>query len=456
MADRAKKQSIREGLCLFFYLAGFAVLCGLLIVHQHSSVFMPSVYCPPDEADRYLIPRFIYEFGRLPIGPEREVAISGYGGSYAYLPGLSYILMAGMMRIASLFSGLESTLVLAARSVNLILGLIQAVYLRRIAKRLFSDAWTGWLFCTSILYLPQMIFVHSYVNLDALGLLSITLMLYYLLAMSQDGVSLPKCVGLSAGVVFCLLSYYNCYAFLPGCALLFLFLFLEEKDGKRRYNIRKMLQYSVPVLFMIFLGAGWWFIRSAAIHDGDFLGLRSLAAQQAADRARVGIEMTSPLSDGISFFEFLRTPGMFFWLFCSFIGGYGAMSIFATKPYYLVYVVLYAAAAVGLVLRIRKEGLRKERLPFYATLLLGALINVALWMYYSYAMDYQAQGRYVLPSVIPFAVLIVSGWEGLSGLLPEKVRRFGIPVLMGVLLILSFFFVLLVGLPRYEGFSLLG
>ena len=71
-------------------------------------------------------------------------------------------------------------------------------------------------------------------------------------------------------------------------------------------------------------------------------------------------------------------------------------------------------------------------------------------------MDYQAQGRYVLPSVIPFAVLIVSGWEGLSGLLPEKVRRFGIPVLMGVLLILSFFFVLLVGLPRYEGFSLLG
>ena len=464
MDNKGKK--IRELIFFLLYLSGFVFLCSRLVMHQPAYIFWETMLCPPDEMDRYLIPRFIFEHGRLPFGWEPEVGISGYGGSYAYLPGLSYILMAGAIKLVSYFSQLESSYILAARSVNLLMGVTSACFVWALGKRLFKDRPAGKLLPVMFMYLPQMLFIFSYVNLDACGIMSIVIMSYFLLAMGQDGVNWRNCVGFSIGAVCCILSYYNCYAFLPGSALYFIYLFIEKKDGKYRLKFKEMMIYGGLILLICFAGASWWFIRSAAVNNGDFLGLASLKAQQLKDRARVGLVIEpSPMEKGQSFFEFLATPGLFFWLFISFVADYGATILHTTKPYYMIYGFVFAAGIVALVIsfimsRARKETADKRSIAYSLMLLCGVILNFGLWMFYAYAMDFQRQGRYVLPSALAFFIWICSGYDRIQ--LPEKLKKyekFRNPVIIAILallVILCLYFIFMMAMPAYDGFSLLG
>ena len=48
--------------------------------------------------------------------------------------------------------------------------------------------------------------------------------------------------------------------------------------------------------------AGWWFVRSALLHDGDFLGMRTSAAlaEQLAQPAYKPSQHVTPMSSGYS------------------------------------------------------------------------------------------------------------------------------------------------------------
>ncbi len=81
------KKQIKELVFFLLYIAGFVFLCSRLVVHQPAYIFWDTMLCPPDEADRYLIPRFIFEHGRLPLGGLEVGGIIVYGGSDAYLGG---------------------------------------------------------------------------------------------------------------------------------------------------------------------------------------------------------------------------------------------------------------------------------------------------------------------------------------------------------------------------------
>ena len=51
---------------------------------------------------------------------------------------------------------------------------------------------------------------------------------------------------------------------------------------------------------------------------------------------------------------------------------------------------------------------------------LFCLITVSLSIYYSYTWDYQPQGRYILPVLIPLMFLVTSGVQKLCGLLEKR------------------------------------
>ena len=94
----------------------------------------------------------------------------------------------------------------------------------------------------------------------------------------------------------------------------------------------------------------------------------------------------------------------------------------------------------------RREGALQERkasVLFKVCLLISFLTPIALSMYYSYAVDHQAQGRYCYPMVIALAVFWGMGMEWFLKKVPHDRVRKGIAVAfcLGLTAIMVYVFV---------------
>lgn len=92
------------------------------------------------------------------------------------------------------------------------------------------------------------------------------------------------------------------------------------------------------------------------------------------------------------------------------------MSVNCPEPVYQYYAGVFALGGAGLaaaaVLRLKKRRespLEGRWLLLYALMAAAALITLGLSMYYSYAVDYQAQGRYLYPMLLPIALFTAKG-----------------------------------------------
>ena len=121
----------------------------------------------PDEINRFRVVRFIYENGRLPKGDDPAVLIPGYGGSYAFQPMLTYILDGYLLRAVRVFTERFDVLLVTARLINVAFGMAAAFFTRRLSRLLFPEKMTQWLFSCLVVFLPQSIFLHTYINTDS-------------------------------------------------------------------------------------------------------------------------------------------------------------------------------------------------------------------------------------------------------------------------------------------------
>lgn len=211
------------------YLLGFLALALTLALLQPLANTPPLYGNPPDEHARYLIPQFICKYGKIPTGWEEEVRIPAYGFSYALYNVFPYIVQGYLMRFVSLFTESEVVLLYTARLVNVTFGLLMAVVVYLIGKRVFRDDRFRWLFCFAVTYLPEGLFLHTYVNTDSCCMLSTAMMVYALVCIYQDGISLRNSLWMSGGIILCALSYYNAYGYIVSCILLFLLSFCRRR-----------------------------------------------------------------------------------------------------------------------------------------------------------------------------------------------------------------------------------
>lgn len=394
---------------------------------------------PPDEVNRYKVTQFICNYGFLPTGEEWEVAIGGYGGSYAFQPILPYIFQGIVTGFLSKLSVQEPYLLLAARFVNVFFGVTMAVYIRKLSRLLFSDTLSGWLFCFLIMFLPQNLFLHSYVNTDSCASLSGAMILFACLSGWQRNWHRSDCITLCLGVIFCALSYYNAYGLIVAGALLFFFSFFHRQTTgnfrkrnmhKWRFDCRFFFQKGLPVAIGVLLGAGWWFLRNYAIHDGDFLGLTA----RMENAALTALPEYNPLTritvqgSGVSLWEMLRTPDFFYYLWNSFVARFGPMTLPTFSFLYIWYYRIFWVGFLCSLLPFQKEKTLPgfyplQRLLFHVGMFTAALIPVGLCIYYSYTSDYQPQGRYIMPMLIPFMYFITLGFHKLAGLAESITSR---------------------------------
>lgn len=437
------------------YLAIFALIALLLAWFQPVQATSPILADPPDEFSRITIPQYIWEHGRLPTGFEPEVQIPGYGGSYAFFPYLPYILMGLAGLVVRQFTQSAVVLTMTARLVNVACGLAMAVTIYYLSRRLFRDRGFRWLYCFLVMYWPEQLFLHTYVNTESMSQLSIAMILLALTAMYQDGPDLRHCVLLSAGLIFCLLTYYNAYGYVLAAVVLFCGLFLFRGEPLRK-EMRQMLRYGLPVLLLTVAGAGWWFVRNAVNLDGDLFGMAAMR------KVRAPLENLFPptyLRQGKTILQMFRENDLFSLMVRSFIASYGSNSILAGPGLYLFYkIFLFGGAALAVFFAVypavlgrrnrsktagrclenssgvqsgvacgqpsgkrpagssgQHSGKRSGRRLFFHLVMMAAMLSVGiLWLYYSYAMDYQPQGRYLLATIIPLFYYMTAGWMHLA------------------------------------------
>ena len=447
-----KARGKREKWLTAAYLAVFFLLALTL------AAFQPlrdpeGLTSPPDESDRYAVPRFIYEHGALPTGLEEELRIPGYGSSYGLYNVFPYIVMGGIMRLAGLFTRNPGALLLSARLVNVVSGLLMAWVVRKLSRLLFAKPSWQWLFCLLIVYQPMNIFVHSYVNTDSFCMLSTAMMVYALVRLRRDGMSVPSCLWLAGGMSLCVLSYYNGYGYILCGAILFISYFAGEK----RFDWKGMWRWGLLTAGVVILLSGWWFVRAYIVLDGDILGFRT----QNELALRYGAYAVSPMNTyqarGVGIAGMLRdmlARRFFFKVAGTLIAAYGSLTL-RSYLVYGVYFLIWGAGFAGCVaafLRVLKARRGWRYWFFHLTLLFCVLIPFILYLRYCYAYDYQEQGRYLLPSLVPAMYYVASGLRELSERLsrraPQPARA--LPAVCGILIVCcALWQVYAVALPAY-------
>lgn len=445
------KQS-REKSITLLYFALYLVVALTIALHQPHYDTPPLRSNPPDEHARYLVPLYICHHGTLPTGYEAELFSGDCKWTYGFYTLLPYMIQGYVMRFVSLFTDAPLALLYTGRLVNVAFGLVMAGIVLLLGKRLFRDERRRWLFCFLVTFLPQGLFVHTYVNPDSLCLLSTALMLYGLAKGYSDAFSKGSCAVLTTGVILCALSYYNAYGFILGSMVLFTAYFWKKEGGRWRCDWKAFLRKGIWMSAVVLLCISWSFIRNYVLYDGDFIGLNTMQDLIKS----LGTPRETFQSQGRSLLSMLFGTTFFPKLAVSFIANYGSATLYTWKIIYVFYLAFFGAGAWGLFFQRREDAAfmvqdRWRRNLIHVVMAFCIAMPFILLIRYAYTVDYQAQGRYVLPALIPAMYYVVRGVERLplwSRASEKQKNRLFLAVMSGIvgaLLVTAF----VVALPCY-------
>ncbi|MEA5002691.1 MAG: DUF2142 domain-containing protein [Christensenella sp.] len=364
---------------------------------------------------RYQIPQFIFENGYLPHGAEEAIRNPQWGISYGFAPYVSQIIGVLFMKIAGIFTGDAYAIFMAARLVNVIFATLTVWISFKIAEQLFAQRVYRLLFVVLVAFLPQFIFLSSYINNDMMAIFSTSLIVFAWVTGLKDGWPVKSCVVLGIGMGLCALSYYNAYGFLLlSVVLFFVSNLLLEKRSFREKEFRRSI-YIVIILFAAI--AAWWFIRNYMIYNGDILGFKTTEHYQelyAIDSLKPSMAETIQRA-GIPLGQMLTGKGWLLFSYLSMVGCFGALDIWLPIWIYAVYSAIFAVGMIGCVMAfvafVRSENTKEKRqkLLLGICMALAIVIPVVLSAYYSYTSDYQPQGRYVLSCLLPLMFFMTTG-----------------------------------------------
>lgn len=387
----------------------------------------------PDEPMRYDIPKYIFEHHALPNGNMESLRNEIWGFSYAYYPFfLGPLLSAGFMKLVSIFTMNSFALLVAARFTSVLSGVLVAYFVIKIANMLFGKH-TKWILIAVTTLMPQFIFLSTYVNNDIIAVAGSAMILYaWLLGMNEKW-NLRSCTLLAVGIGVCALSYYNSYGWIL-CSI-FIFFASELWQRRKKLSDKELWKWGIYISIVVLVIISFFFIRNAVMYHGDFLGMSSLT-ESSEMFAREDIKpsnRSTPQNLGMGFGEMLRTTRYIGinWgeaTFESFIAVFSYMTIFAPDWIYNVYKFVLALGVLGVLLsflkKVRKKEAESGTVILGINLLICLLIPIGLSMYYSYATDYQPQGRYCYPMLLALTCFISKGLEHLVLWIPsEKIQR---------------------------------
>ena len=163
--------------------------------------------------------------------------------------------------------------------------------------------------------------------------------------------------------------------------------------------------------------SGWWFIRNAILYNGDFLGLSTsnYYAEMYADAQHKPSALDIPVNKGQSLWFMLKSRLWLPLMARSFIGCFGNASIPLFLWMYIFYGLVLLLGIIGCFMGVKKffPGFKnlesKNTSIFNITMMCAMLVPLFINIYYSYTSDFQPQGRYSMPALIPLMYFISNG-----------------------------------------------
>ena len=364
---------------------------------------MGSRIAGPDEEMRYDIAEWFYQHSSgLPCGYDPGLLNSTWGFSYAYYPYLAYMIGGLFMKLVSVFTTSPLALLRAARMASCLFVTIGAYFTIRTGKELFGRR-KGMLYACLIIFMPAYHYLGTYVNVDSLALMAVSVIVYAWARTLQDGWTWKNCMILAAGMGICMLSYYNAYGW---------------------------------VLFSFF-----FFVLSIG---------RSISSYYSEIYAAKGFKPSdhfTPQGAGWSLWHFItyQDPGWAHnWLIdslLSFFGVFGIFNVYMPETVSKIYFFITWIGMLGMLFTLRSFAWRRRKVTvsrevtqtadlrqtrivrtverenkyrpegIFNLCMIGAVvISFLIFFDYAYTVDIQSQGRYFEPAVYGVMYFAVYGY----------------------------------------------
>lgn len=370
-------------------------------------------FCP-DERMRYDVPKFILNHGLLPNGDEKEIINGIWGFSYAFTPYLPSLISVLFMKIASVFSNDLTVLLMAARMTSILSGTFTFLICYKIGEEIFSSKKIIYLFSLLVALLPQFIFLSTYINNDAFSVLTTALIMLMWIKGIKSNWDYKICVALGVSLGLCALTYYNAYGFILCSIFIYCISCYKAKLTFKEFFIKGII-----IFIAAFIIAGWFFIRNFIIHDGDFLGMTSMyecGEKYALDKYKMSNRETMKV---LGLNHPLISPWWILLTMRSFFCATGFMTNIIDYPLMSVYILILS---IGFIFGIVKCTTDKFKIEPYIliNMLLCMIIPILLSGHYSYTIDCQPQGRYIMSMLLPLMLIVSMGYNYLDNIIFEK------------------------------------
>ncbi len=385
-------------------------------------LFLVPVNQAPDEDAHLWMIHFLAEHLRLP--EAAEVSAGGAVAVYGSYPPLGYLFHVLSAWLAK-FAGVGNDLIFI-RCGSLLTGSLMipcADYIGRIlfkSSRLFAIALP-----LLLIFHPQLIFVNSYANCDSTTAAIASIILVLLVKMLSHGLSRTISLLTGMALAWLALSKYSGYSMFPTTALTMIL--ASWLHSTRMLTL--MLNGLIVTATVSSLSA-WWFLRNAAIFDGDYLGTKTMYRTWASTYKR-------ELNFHQSALSFLENHRWWRTIIYSYWGYFGYLTVEMSRPIYLAYQAIMSVSIFSALFKCvqamqtgkfaafitsSKDTDQRTRLiipAIWTMLAVSFLINLSAMVYASMANYGLAQGRYLFPNEIAIMALLLGGlW-----LLPDNLNK---------------------------------
>jgi hypothetical protein len=357
----------------------------------------------PDEVTHFWVLNFMRTHHALPSAA--DVSGGGITAVYGSLPPFGYLPHLLMCAFVP-----DERALLFARYGSLFMGLVTVYAAFRIAAEIFPRNKLLRIGLPAMLvFHPQLVFVHSYVNNDATTCGIASLVLWLLILSLKRGLNLPRTLGIGLLLGWLSVCKYSGLALLPVVGLTLIAAGLVPGTAAAASWGRIAVSLAC-IGTSILLMSGWWFLRNYQEFNGDVLGTKTMYLTWATAYHKDLTYFKSPLSVLMDH----RWWRMFYF---SFWGVFGYMNRYLIKPVYWVYQGFLVAGLIGWIKQIRfgwvKTIDRTEAL-IWGLFLLTCIINISAMVFASTGNLGGPQGRYFFPSEIPFMAMLLAGLNALG------------------------------------------